>query len=102
MIDQTKIKIISYNCNSLRKNIDLIRMLLGKCDVLLLQEIILLECDLDIISQISDQINFIARPSRIAHSNTSFFRWSAIIWSKSLNIDISLKLVKLFIIWIIF
>ena len=58
MIDQTKIKIISYDSNSIRKNIDLIRMLLGKCDSLLLQEIILLDCDLDIISQISDQINF--------------------------------------------
>ena len=61
---------------------------------MLLQEIILLECDLDIISEISDQINFIARPSRKAHSNTFDGRpsgGSAIIWSKSLNIDISLK-----------
>ena len=61
---------------------------------MLLQEIILLECDLDIISQISDQINIIARPSRKAHSNTFDGRpsgGSAIIWSKSLNIDISLK-----------
>ena len=90
MINRTKIKKSSYNCNSVRKNIDLIRMLLGKCDVLLLQEIILLECDLDTISQINDQINFIARPSRKSHSNTfdgKLSGGSAIIWSKSINID---------------
>ena len=40
---QLRYNIVSYNCNFLRKNIDIVRALLDKCDILVLQEIILLD-----------------------------------------------------------
>ena len=88
------IKVISYNCNSLRKNVDTVRKLLDGCDVLLLQEIMLVEEDIGIISQINEEIIFVATPSRKANSNSFDWRPSggnAIIWSKSLDIVIEFK-----------
>ena len=44
------LKIISYNCNSIRSKVDIVRDLLSLCDILLCQEVILLEderCFLD-------------------------------------------------------
>ena len=70
-MDQIQLNIVSYNCNSLRKNIDIVRALLVKCDILVLQEIILLDDDdIGLINDISDQINFIATPSTKANSNS--------------------------------
>ena len=39
------LRVVSYNCNSVRKNIDIIRELLNVCDIILLQEVLLLDED---------------------------------------------------------
>ena len=42
-MDAHKLKIITYNCFSIRKRVDIIRDLLDKCDILVCQETLLLE-----------------------------------------------------------
>ena len=53
-----KIKICSYNCNSLRNSIDIIRELLAENDILLLQETLIFSTDAEFISCIDDNFNF--------------------------------------------
>ena len=52
MIEQTNIIFISYNyCNSIPKNIDIVRTLIGNCHILLLQEIILMDEDIGFLNE---------------------------------------------------
>ena len=44
------LKVISYNCFSLKKNVDLIKILLKKCDILMLQETLLTEDNISYVS----------------------------------------------------
>jgi exonuclease III len=46
-LNTTKLRIISYNCNSIRKKVHIIRGLIDKCDILLVQEILLLPDDVN-------------------------------------------------------
>ena len=87
----TDLRLVSYNCNSIRKKVDVIRQLLDDCDILLCQEIVLLEEDLHFISSLSNDFNTISSPSRVAYSNSHDGRpsgGSAIFWRKSLDLAV--------------
>ena len=51
-INELLLRIASYNCNSIRKSIDIVRHLLGNCDILVCQEIILLPEDIGFVQSI--------------------------------------------------
>ena len=59
----------TYNCNSIRTKIDIIRDLLNDCDVSLLHEIILLNEDKDMFYSIDRNFDFHVFPSRLSISN---------------------------------
>ena len=87
------LNICSYNFNSVRKKVDIVREILMITDVLLLQEIILRNEDSDFIAGISDLFDGIVLPSKCSETECFEGRPSgglAIIWRKSLNISIEL------------
>ena len=91
-INKKSIQICSYNCNSVRKKVD-VRQLMSSHDVILLQEIILLNEDCDFIFRISDLLDAIVLPSRCPASECFEGRPScglAILWRKSLDISVNL------------
>ena len=57
------IHIVSYNCNSIRKSIDIINMLLESHDIILLQEILLPVEDIAILNDINKNYDFVVSPS---------------------------------------
>ena len=57
------VKIKSYNCNSIRRQIDIIRDILRDTDILMLQEIMLYESDLSLLDEINDDFCWAASPS---------------------------------------
>ena len=88
------LNLVSYNCNSVRKNVDMISLFMRNCDIIFLQEIILLDHVLSFLGQISGEFNYIASPSKSANSGSFEGRCSggnAILYRKSLNSDIYLK-----------
>ena len=54
------IKVISYNCNSVRKNAENVKSLLQNNDVICLQEIMLCKSDLPILNNFNKDFNNIA------------------------------------------
>jgi len=89
--DHINLRLISYNCNSVRKRIDIVRDLLTSCDVLVLQEIILLNEDLGFLYSIDCDFDVHAIPSKCSVSESFEGRPSgglAILWRKSLNINL--------------
>ena len=54
------VEIISYNCNSIRNNSEIVKTLLLDCDILFLQEIILEKRDLDILNDFNEDFRHIA------------------------------------------
>ena len=58
------IKIVSYNCKSLRFKVEVISVLLKTCDILLCQEVILLAEDCCLLEGISESFNFLFTPSK--------------------------------------
>ena len=87
------LRVVSYNCNSVRKNINIIRELLNICDIILLQEVLLLDEDVLFLGDIDDGFDFInCSPSKKSNSEVFEGRPSsgnAILCRKSLNIDIN-------------
>lgn len=61
-------KIVTYNCYSVRKSIDIVRELIKLNDIVILQEILLLEEDLHFLDNIDNNFACISRPSRRANS----------------------------------
>ena len=59
------LNIISYNCNSIRKKIDIIRELLNNCDILFLQEILLTIDNVDFVEGIHNDFNNVIVPSQV-------------------------------------
>ena len=57
-------KIASYNCNSIRNKIDIIREILDENDILFLQEIMLIESDISLLDDIHDDFECISSPSK--------------------------------------
>ena len=58
-----ELRVVTYNCCSIRKRIDPIKEILCKVDILLCQEIILLEEDCDILYTFDENFNVIVKPS---------------------------------------
>ena len=65
----SSLRIASYNCNSVRKRIDIVRSILNKCDILLLQEILLLEEDKNFLYGLNSLFEAYVVP--IKHSNSN-------------------------------
>ena len=87
---KSNIKFCSNNCHSLRKNIDLVRVLVEDNDVLLLQEIILLEEDISILDSVCNDTEYLVVPSSRAISNCFNGRPTgglAVIYKKSLSLS---------------
>ena len=57
------LNVISYNCNSIRKKIDIIRYLLKNTDVLLLQEILLTIDNIVFVNRIHNDFHNVIVPS---------------------------------------
>ena len=88
------LRLISYNCNSIRKKVDIIRHLLSNCDILMCQEIILLSDETDFIYNISDDFNVFVNPSKPSKSTNFEGRPSggmAIFWRKSSNLKLAIE-----------
>ena len=90
------IKVITYNCQSFRKNLDFIKLLVNKCDILLLQETILPSHALDIAMSLNDNDNMVDYffvPS--SRDENNFYGRSkgglAFIWKKSMTPTITIK-----------
>ena len=54
------LKVVSYNCNSIRSKIDIIRELMVDHDIILVQEVLLLEEDLGILDSIHHDFDYTA------------------------------------------
>ena len=65
----SQIRFCSYNCNSVRSKIDIIREILSECGVLLLQEIIILNENKGIFNGIDREFDVHVMPSRLCISN---------------------------------
>ena len=52
------IKVISFNCGGLKRNVELINLLLNECDILCVQETLLFESSNDILNRFSIDYNF--------------------------------------------
>ena len=90
---KNSLQICSYNCNSIRKKVDIVRQLMNSQDIILLQEIILLNEDSDFIYGICDIFDAIILPSKCPVSECFEGGPSgglAILWRKSLNISVNL------------
>ena len=82
------LKIISFNCQSLNVNFDIISLLSKRCDVLLLQETLLNDSNKHMLDNIDPQFNVIHVPS-VRKSDQFIGRSSgglAILWRKVDNI----------------
>ena len=53
-------KIVTYNCNSIRNNSEIVKSLLSKVDILFLQELMLEKRDLGILNDFNDNFRHIA------------------------------------------
>ena len=51
------LKICSFNCFSIRKNIEIVRRLINSHDIVFLQEIILTEDNIDLLNNIDPTVN---------------------------------------------
>ena len=63
-INSMNIRCCSFNCNSIRKKVDIIRKIMNSYDVIFLQEIILLHEDIDFVMHISSEFDAHILPSR--------------------------------------
>ena len=81
------LNIISYNCRSLSNNYEIIRMLLKQCDILFLQETLILQSDFHLIGSLDCNFDFIAEE---AYRKKECFTGRpsgglVILWNKSLS-----------------
>ena len=87
------VRIASYNCNSIRSEIDVIREILTRCDILLCQEIILPEEEISFVYGIDHNFSCSVVPSRLP--NSSVFNGRpvgryAIFFRKDLNFNLEI------------
>ena len=52
--------VVSYNCNSVRNNVETVRILTNEYDIILLQELMLLKQDVHFLKSINDSFDCIA------------------------------------------
>ena len=86
------VKIKSYNCNSIRRQIDIIRNILRDTDILMLQEIMLYESDLSLLDEINDDFCWAASPSLNISCDGRPKGGLAIFWNKNLSNYIQSKI----------
>ena len=81
--------IVSYNCNFLRNNFEIVKSLTLNFDIVCLQEIRLFQEDLSLINDINPDFDFIAdTESKLAtndFNNTIPYKGVAILWNKKLS-----------------
>lgn len=85
------LSIVSYNCNSIRNKVDVIRDILDETDILVCQEIILMDEDVGFINGLSDEFDNFTIPSK--KSDTLDGRPSGgicIMWRNTLDIDVEI------------
>ena len=84
------LKVISYNCQSVRSNSEIISKLMNGCDILFLQETFLTEVNKDILDSIN--IDFSSAQTPAIRKIDKFCGRSsgglAILWKKSCNAKI--------------
>ena len=86
------IKCVSYNCNSIRNNSEIVKLLLGANDIVCLQELMLLKSDLPYLNCLDENFDHIAcvadRESEgIVEGRPK--KGVAIFWRKSLSCKIT-------------
>ena len=84
------IKIITYNCQSVNVNYDIIKILTKDCDILLLQETLLSDNNQYFLNDINDDFNYAHVPA-VRKASTFVGRASgglAVLWRKFNNIKI--------------
>ena len=69
LVSRNFLKIVSYNCNSIRSKVEVIRNLLNLCDILICQEVILLPDQGHILSGITAHFGYVFVPSTFPESN---------------------------------
>ena len=82
------LKVVTFNCKNLKSSVDEIRSLCSKCDVLVLQETWLLDCDLSMLDKIDS--NFYGQGISAVDVNTKILQGRphggiAILWRKKLS-----------------
>ena len=97
-------KIVSYNCNSIRNNVDIVKTLFGGNDIVLLQELMLEKRDLCFLNDFNENFKHIAfvndrEMEGICEGRPS--RGVAIYWRKDLLPSVSPVLVNDYLIGII-
>ena len=86
-----KLKIISFNCHSLRSNIEIISDLVQKCDVLFLQETLIDDNNHQLLDQIDENFMYEYIPS-VRKADCFVGRSSgglAVLWRKGTNLKFS-------------
>ena len=79
-------RLCSYNCNSVSKKVDIIRMILKDCDILVLQDNLLMAEDSYFIHGIDYNFDSIIMPSKCPASNEGRPSGGlAILWRRKLN-----------------
>ena len=89
-LKKKSIRICSYNCNSIRKKVDIVKKLLYTCDILFLQELILLNEDSDFIFKICDEFDAIILSTKCPKSECFEVRPSgglAVLWRNSIEVS---------------
>ena len=97
-------KIVSYNCNSVRNNVEIVKSLFVDADILLLQELMLEKRDLGFLNDLNENFNYTAfvkdRESEgICEGRPS--RGVAIFWRRYLSSVLTPVLINDFIIGVV-
>ena len=85
------VKVVSYNCNSIRNNAEIVKSLFTN-DILLIQELMLEFSDLDFLNSFNNDFRYIANVKNREGDNICEGRppkGVAIFWRESMNLDIS-------------
>lgn len=54
------IKFVSYNCNSVRNNIEIVKSIMSQADIVMLQELMLSKSDLPLLNDIDNEFSNVA------------------------------------------
>ena len=98
------VKCVSYNCNSIRNNSEIVKTLLQSSDVLFLQEIMLNRADLSMLNDFDQnfkQVTFVKDRDAEGINEGRPSRGVAIFWRRDLPANISPILINDFIIGIV-
>ena len=92
----TMINLVSYNCHSIRHNIQTVRTLLSTHEVVLLQELMIYEDDINVLDSLNDNFEYVAEVKDNTNEGIICGRPTkgmAIFWRKDL--DLNMKGIKI-------